>query len=99
LREARRIVISLRMGHGHDNDGVTLEELEDALKVVAYAVMRFGNVYAPIMERLEREVEAARRDDPRLRARRILEDYTLVGARNAMRLSHSSFTASGKPNP
>lgn len=81
------------MNHGQTNDGVMLEELKDALKVVAYAVMRFGNVYAPIMARLEREVEAARREDPRLRARRILEDYTLVGGRNAMRLSHSCFTA------
>jgi hypothetical protein len=38
-----------------------------------------GPVIAPVLERLEREVEKARRDDPRERARRILERYRTRG--------------------
>lgn len=72
------------------NDGVTLKELEDALKVVAYCVLRCGTVYAPILERLEREVEMARQQDPMMRARRILAAYTDEGARKAIRLSQSA---------
>jgi hypothetical protein len=94
LREARRIAIPLRMAHGHDNDEVTLERLERALALAAYIVVRYGKVYAPILERLEREVEAARKDDPVVRARKVLESYTDRGGLNAMRLSSSNLLSS-----
>jgi nitroreductase len=79
-----------RMSKNAKSDDVSLEELEEALKVAAYAVWRFGAVYAPIMVRLEKLVEEARRGDPREHARRILEGYTAEGGRKAMRPSHSA---------
>ena len=78
---------------------VSLERLERALAVVAYVILRHGAVYAPILERLEREVEVARRDDPMTRAKHILDGYTDVGGRKAIRLSHSRFCSSEGPSP
>jgi hypothetical protein len=52
----------------------TLPELEGALAVVAYIVVRHGDVYAPLLDRLEHEVEEAkRRGSHRDRAQRILD--------------------------
>lgn len=52
----------------------TLAELEEALTLAAYIVVRHGDAYAPAMERLEREVEDAKRRAPTAdRARRILD--------------------------
>lgn len=55
---------------------VSLADLEAALKITAYCLLRIGPALAPILERLEREVERAKRDDPRERARRILDSYS-----------------------
>lgn len=50
-----------------------ISELERALRVVAYVVVRHGEVYGPILERLQHEIEAARsQPDHREMARRIL---------------------------
>jgi hypothetical protein len=87
------------MHDGATTEYVSLERLERALAVVAYVVLRHGAVYAPILERLEREVEAARRDDPMMRAQRILHGYTAAGGRKAMRLSQSRFCSSDGPKP
>lgn len=38
----------------------TLQEIEEALIYVAYAVEKYGDGYAPVLNRLEREFEAAR---------------------------------------
>ena len=73
--------------------------LEHAIVLAAYIVLRHGTVYAPYIDRLEKELEAARRSDPTEHARRILETYTAAGGRNAMRLSHSRFCSSDGPNP
>jgi hypothetical protein len=73
--------------------------LEHALVLAAYIVLRHGLVYAPYVDRLEEELEAARRNDPTEHAKRILETYTAAGGRNAMRLSHSRFCSSDGPNP
>lgn len=63
----------------HD-DEITIERIQRALVTCAYIVLRHGTVYAPIMDRLEAELEAAKqRGDPRDRARRVLEAYTLPG--------------------
>lgn len=73
--------------------------LEHALVLAAYIVLQHGPVYAPYVDRLEKELEAARRNDPTEHAKRILETYTARGGRNAMRLSHSRFCSSDGPNP
>ncbi|MEW6124434.1 MAG: hypothetical protein AB1698_17610 [Pseudomonadota bacterium] len=52
-----------------------IERIEGALVVAAYLVVRHGPKFAPIVERLERELEAARREDPVARAQRILENF------------------------
>lgn len=54
---------------------VTIETLEQTLAVLAYVVVKHGQVYAPLFERVEREVEVAR-NGPEARARRFLESYT-----------------------
>lgn len=52
-------------------------ELERALAVAAYLVVRHGDAYVPVLERLEREVEAERNQvDHRSRAARILQSLT-----------------------
>lgn len=73
--------------------------LERALVLAAYIVLRHGPVYAPYVDRLEKELETARRNDPIEHAKRILETYTAEGGRNAMRLSHSRFCSSDGPSP
>lgn len=65
----------------------SLERLERALAINAYLVVRYGERYAHTLERLEREVEEARRNGVIDRARRILEDYKATGARKAIRSS------------
>ena len=83
-------------------DGVAdpmIVRLEHALVLAAYIVVRHGSVYAPYVDRLEKELEVARANDPTEHAKRILETYTAAGGRNAMRLSHSRFCSSEGPNP
>ena len=63
-----------------------VERLERALVLVAYIVLRHGPVYAPYIDRLERELEAARQNDPTERAKRILETYAAKGDTSATRL-------------
>jgi hypothetical protein len=53
---------------------VTLERLERALAAISYAIVLDGPVYAPVLERLEREIAAYRaREDVVARARRNVE--------------------------
>ncbi len=60
----------------HQQEEVTLERLERARAAVAYAMTLDGAVYAPIFERLEREIAARRAaDDVMARAQRCLNDY------------------------
>ena len=49
-----------------------VERLERALVLAAYIVLRHRPVYAPYIDRLERELEAARHNEPTERAKRIL---------------------------
>jgi hypothetical protein len=76
-----------------------IERLERALALAAYIVLRHGPIYAPYIDRLERELETARRNDPSERAKRILETYTGEGGRNAIRSSHSRLCSSDGPTP
>ena len=57
---------------------VSLEELEYTRAVVAYATTLHGAVYAPILDRIEREIEAVRKADPVARAHAILEAHTAL---------------------
>ena len=63
-----------------------IERLEWALVLVAYIVIRHGSVYAPYIDRLARELEKARRDEPTERAKRVLETYATEGSLHATRL-------------
>ena len=99
MRLSNKRGIRLFMSDAGNNGEVSLERLERALAVAAYIVVRHGKVYAPIFDRLQREVEAARRDDPVVRARQVLAAYTEEGGRNAIRLSHSSFCSNDGPKP
>jgi len=71
------------MKHKRQNDEVTLEQLLQEQAAVAYCMAMDGPVYAPVLERYEREIAALRaRDDAVSRARRILEGQaTLTAAR------------------
>ena len=63
-----------------------IERLERALVLVAYIVVRHGPIYAPYIDRLERELEMARQNDPTERAKRILETYANEGSAHATQL-------------
>ena len=82
------------MRHAGATQEVTLEELERVLAVVAYCVLRMGPHLDPLLDRLEREVERARKDDPTERARRILEAQTERGGRKAIPLRAVALTSS-----
>jgi hypothetical protein len=59
----------------HHHESVTLERLLQARAAIAYAMMLDGAIYAPVFERLEREIAAMRAaDDVMARARRCLEE-------------------------
>ena len=54
--------------------------IREAMTFMAYIVENYGEVYAPVLERLEREYEAAlARETPRERARRILAQHADKG--------------------
>ena len=76
-----------------------VERLERALVLVARIVLLHGAVYAPYIDRLEMELERARRNDPLERARRILANYTVDGDENAIRLSQSRLCSKDGPTP
>ena len=76
-----------------------VERIERALVLAAQIVLQHGPVYAPYIDRLEMELEKARKTDPTERAKRILERYTVEGEENAMRLSHSRLCSKDGPTP
>ena len=67
---------------------VTPERIERALRLVAYLVARDdeGEIYLPILDRLEEELaECRRRERPRDRARRLLSSSMPAGGMSAIR--------------
>ena len=76
-----------------------VERLERALVLTAYIVLRHGPVYAPYIDRLERELEAARHNDPTDRAKRILATYAVDGTPSAMRLENLRGPSKNDPTP
>jgi hypothetical protein len=60
----------------HVDQEVTLERLERALETCCYAILLDGPIYAPYLERLEREIAAMRaKEDAVSRARQYLEQF------------------------
>lgn len=71
---------------------ISPEELAAYRVFAAYLVAEFGAEYVAVLDRVERDLEAALRDDPIRRARRILESavrpaQTLSGGRKAISFS------------
>lgn len=65
---------------------VTIERLERGLALLAFLVVRDGEVYAPLFEKLERDIEVMRaRQDTVGRARQMMENYKVVGGMKAIR--------------
>jgi hypothetical protein len=55
---------------------ITIERVERGLSILAYLIERDGPVYVPHYEKLERELEALRRQEGTIaRARRRLENF------------------------
>jgi len=53
-----------------------ISELEHAIALAAYIVLRHGDFYAPFLDLLEKElVEAKTRETPRAKAKRLLRAY------------------------
>jgi hypothetical protein len=58
------------------DEPVTLERLEWALAAISYAILLDGPVYAPVLDRLEREIAALRAsEDVVSRAQQYLEQF------------------------
>ena len=65
----------------HDQREVTLERLERALVAISYAILLDGPVYAPVLDRLEREIAAMRAsEDVVSRARKYLDRFRVQAA-------------------
>jgi hypothetical protein len=63
------------------HDDVTLEQLLQEQAAVAFCMAMDGAVYAPVLERYEREIAALlAREDAMSRARRILEGQATLAA-------------------
>ena len=63
------------------HDDVTLEQLLQEQAAVAYCMAMDGPVYAPVLERYEREIAALlARDDAMSRARRIVQGQATLAA-------------------
>ena len=66
-----------------ENEPITIERLEAALGIVARAILLDGPIYAPIFDRLEREIAALRaNDDVVSRAQRFLAAYSAADSGN-----------------
>jgi hypothetical protein len=62
-----------------------IERIERALVVLAYLVERDGDVYVPLYEKFEAELQELKaREDTKSRARRRLEAYSEAGALKAI---------------
>jgi hypothetical protein len=65
------------------NEPVTTERLEAALGIVARAILLDGPIYAPLFDRIEREIAVRRaNDDAVSRAQRYLAGRDAAASRN-----------------
>ena len=69
------------MNRKSQTDEATLEQLLQEQAAVAYCMAMDGPIYAPVLERYEREIAALlARDDAMSRARRILDGQAALTA-------------------
>ena len=62
-----------------------IERIERALVVLAFLIERDGDVYVPLYEKFEAELQELKaREDTKSRARRRLEAYSEAGALKAI---------------
>lgn len=67
------------------SEPVTIERLERGLAILAYIMSLDGAVYAPLFERLERELAAMRQTQDTVgRAKRLLETYSVRHPRHSL---------------
>lgn len=65
---------------------VTLDRVERGLVLLAHVIALDGEVYVPLFDRLEEELQALqRKQDTMNRARQIVENYTRGGGVKAIR--------------
>lgn len=72
-----------------ENREPTIAEIEEATLFIAYVVERYGEQYAPIMDRLVIELEEARKrgGSPTERAKRILDEAEADGRLAAVNIT------------
>ncbi len=61
----------------------SIEELEGYRVFAAYMVLEFGGEYGFVLERVERMLDRARREDPVAKALRIMEEMKMVREQGA----------------
>jgi hypothetical protein len=75
------------MGRAANNGSMTVPARQfrmsvDALRAyrvfIAWVVVEYGPAYAPLLDRVERDLEEAKRQDPMQRARSVLEEPVWV---------------------
>ncbi len=65
---------------------VTVERLERGLVLLAHIIAMDGEVYLPLFNKLEEELQSARRKQSTMdRAMQIVENYTSAGGLKAIR--------------
>ena len=74
------------MAQAQQKAPVTVERLERGLVLLAHFIALDGDVYVPLFNRLEEELQKAHRQrDTMSRARQIVENYTTLGGLKAIR--------------
>lgn len=77
-----------------------IERIERALLLVAWLIERDGDMYLPVYERLEAELEQLRRkEDTKERAHRLLASYSRSVGRKAIADKNLSLSSSDGPRP
>lgn len=80
--------------HGGDDEPITLARLERVHATLAYIVQRHGMQYAPLFERIERELAAFRNGgDVLSRARAAAASYAGAGSAESPATAESPTTA------
>lgn len=65
----------------------SIEELERYRVLAAYLILKFGDEYGSVLERVESDIERARQDDPQAKALKVMEELKRmrVGTKPALR--------------
>jgi len=77
-----------------------IERIERALVLLAYFIELDGDVHVPMYEKFEAELEELKKkEDTKVRARRLLLTYKRPGGRKAIASKNLSFNSSEGPLP